>query len=99
MQYQVNPTYQTQEKGFLRILTNVNTRNNDENIFFQPLLLEQQLDTIEMNLNMQNQQNLMIFSRDIGPKPLFGPILGPILGPNIFFSKIRKRHFSRLISG
>ena len=59
MQYHVNPTYQTQEKGFLRILTNVNTRNNDENIFFQPLLLEQQLDTIKMNLNMQNQQNLM----------------------------------------
>ena len=99
MQYHVNPTYQTQEKGFLRILTNVNTRNNDENIFFQPLLLEQQLDTIEMNLNMQNQQNLMIFSRDIGQKPLFGPILGPILGPNIFFSKIRKRHFSRLTKG
>ena len=33
MQYHVNPTNQTQEKGFLRILTNVNTRNNDENIF------------------------------------------------------------------
>ena len=71
MQYQVNPTYQTQEKGFLRILTNVNTRNNDENIFFPPLLLEQQLDTIEMNLNMQNQQNLMdlgSLSQDKTPK-------------------------------
>ena len=99
MQYKVNPMYQTQEKGFLRILTNVNTRNNDENIFFQPLLLEQQLDTIEMSLNMQNQQNLMIFSRDIGRKPHFGPILGLILGQNIFFSKIQKRHFSRLNSG
>ena len=80
--------YQTQEKGFLRILTAVNTRNNAEKIL-----------TMKMSLNMQNQQNLMIFSRDIGQKPHFGPILGLILGQNIFFSKIQKRHFSRLTKG
>ena len=55
--------------------------------FFQPFLLSQQLDTMKMSLNMQNQQNLMIFSRDIGQRPRFGPILGLILGQNIFFQK------------
>ena len=39
--------YQTQEKGFLRILTAVNTRNNAEKNFFQQFLLEQQLDTMK----------------------------------------------------
>ena len=99
MQYQVNPTYQTQENGFLRILTDVNTRNDTENIFFRHFLLGQQLPTIEISINMQNQQNLMIFSRENGQKPHFGPNLGPILGQDIFFSKIRKRHFTRLTKG
>ena len=80
MQYQVNPTYKTQEKGFLRILTDVNTQNNWKH--FQPFLLEQQLNTMKMSLNMQNQQNLMIFSRDIGQKPRFGPIVGLIFFKN-----------------
>ena len=91
--------YQTQEKGFLRILTPVNTRNNAEKNFFQPFLLEQQLNTMKMSLNMQNQQNLMIFSRDIGQKPPFGPNLGPNLGQDIFFSKIGLRHFKSFIVG
>ena len=56
--------YQTQEKGFLRILTPVREITLKKN--FQPFLLEQQLNTMKMSLNMQNQQNLMIVSRDIG---------------------------------
>ena len=51
---------------------------------------------------MQNRQKLMIFEQENGQKPHFSPFLaliGPFLGQHIFFSKIRKRHFSRLISG
>ena len=52
--------------------------------------------------SMQNQQNLMHFDQENDQKPHFGPFLalnGPFLGKHIFFSKIQKRHFSRLISG
>ena len=51
---------------------------------------------------MQNRQKLMIFEQETGQKPHFSPFLaliGPFLGQHIFFSKIQKRHFSRLISG
>ena len=44
----------------------------------------------------------MIFEQENGQKPHFSPFLaliGPFLGQHIFFSKIQKRHFSRLISG
>ena len=51
---------------------------------------------------MHNQQNLMHSEQINDQKPHFGPFLalnGPFLGKHIFFSKIQKRHFSRLISG
>ena len=44
----------------------------------------------------------MHVEQDNDLKPQSGPFLaqnGPFLGQHIFFSKIRKRHFSRLISG
>ena len=44
----------------------------------------------------------MIFEQEKGQKPHFSPFLalnGPFLGQHIFFSKIQKCHFSRLISG
>ena len=97
MQYQVNPTYQTQENGFLRILTDVNTGNDAENIFFRHFLLVQQLPTIEMSINMQNQQNLMIFSRENGQKPHFGPNLGQFWARTIFFQKSENVSFLDLL--
>ena len=57
------------------------------------------LDNVENYLNMQFQPKMMQRSRENGQKPHFGPNLGPILGQDIFFSKIRKRHFSRLTKG
>ena len=46
--------------------------------------------TIEMSLNMQHQEKLIIFSREIGQKNLILAIFGaltPILGPKFFFRK------------
>ena len=51
---------------------------------------------------MQNRQKLMHINQENDLKPHFGPFLalhGPFLGQHIFFSKIRKGHFSRLTSG
>ena len=64
--------------------------------FFLAFLLNQQLNTMEMSLNMQ---------KNMQKNPIFGPIwdnlglFGPFWRQNICFSKIRKRHFSRLIKG
>ena len=51
---------------------------------------------------MQNRRKLMHINQENDLKPHFGPFLAlncPFLGQHIFFSKIQKRHFSRLISG
>ena len=51
---------------------------------------------------MQNRRKLMHINQENDIKPHFGPFLAqncPFLGQHIFFSKIQKRHFSRLISG
>ena len=51
---------------------------------------------------MQNRRKPMHINQGNDLKPHFGPFLalnGPFLGQHIFFTKIRKRHFSRLISG
>ena len=69
---------------------------------FQHFDNHQVLDFVILNHDMQNRQKLMHFEQDNGLKPHFSPFLalnGPFMGQQIFFSKIRKRHFSRLISG
>jgi hypothetical protein len=80
----------------------LNGPNLGRDIFFRRINHYQYLDIMSVNHNMQNQQNLMIFSRENGQKPGFGPILGPFgpnLGQDIFFSKIRLRHFKSFIVG
>ena len=70
--------------------------------FFQHLVHYYLLDIINIQHYMQNRQKLMHINQENDLKPHFGPFLalnGPFLGQHIFFSKIRKRHFSRLISG
>ena len=70
--------------------------------FFQHFSHHQVLDLVILDHHTQNRRKLMHFEQDNGLKPHFGPFLalnGPFLGQQIFFSKIRKRHFSRLISG
>ena len=70
-------------------------------IFFQHLDHYQVLDIVILDFNMQNRQKLMHFEQENGLKPHFGPFLalnGPFLGQHIFFTKIQKRHFSRLTS-
>ena len=69
--------------------------------FFQHFSHHQVLDLLILDHNTQNRRKLMHFEQDNDLKPHFGPFLalnGPFLGQQIFFSKIRKRHFSRLIS-
>ena len=59
-------------------------------IFFQHFAHHYLLDIMVLYHNMQNQRNLMIFSRENDQKPCFGPVLGPfgpILGQDIFFRK------------
>ena len=71
MQYEQKPMTQTQEnsqKGVLHILT-ASIREINQKTFLQPFSLDQQLKTIEMSFNIQNQQKLMVFSREIGQKP------------------------------
>ena len=60
------------------------------------------LDIIVIYHNMQNQKKLMTQTRENGQKPQIWAILGPfcpILGRDIFFSKIRLRHFKSFIVG
>ena len=65
-------------------------------IFFECNNHQYLLDIIAVYHNMQNQRKLMIQTRENGRKPPIWAILGPfcqILGQDIFFSKIRLRHF------
>ena len=60
------------------------------------------LDVVILIYNTENQQNLTHLEQENDQKPHFGPFLAlncPFLAQHIFFSKIQKRHFSRLISG
>ena len=87
MQYHVNPTYQTQEKGFLRILTNVNTRNNDENIFFSTTFVRAAVRHNRNELEYAKSAKSNDFFQRYWPKTPFWAHFGPNFGPKHFFFK------------
>ena len=74
----------------------------DQQKVFQHFDHYQVLDIVILGHNIQNRQKLMHFEQENGLKPHFGPFLalnGPFSGQHIFFTKIRKHHFSRLTPG
>ena len=89
MQYQVTNRYQTGENRVCpkaaRACPNPRRLNILRTNLFLDLKLSGMVPLIIFYYCWSFQQNLMIFSRDMGQKPHFGPILGPNLGQDFFF--------------
>ena len=76
--------YQTQEKGFLRILTPVNTRNNAEKNF-STIFVRAAVKHNENELEYAKSAKSNDFFSRYWPKTSFWAHFGPNFGPKHFF--------------